>query len=294
VSSNLFKPPALAGTAATIPESLLHQPQSGPPLSLERYDAASPAALLIHGGGDGAFIWDAFAPILAKRFTTLAVDLRGHGNSGWDSSGRYGISDYLADLASMLDHARLDEIVLIGHSLGGLLATHLAARYQQMVRACVLVDFAPQMNHEGLVQAGTLLKQSLRFYPTIAEYADWLKQTRWLTEPATLERMALRALRPDGVGFRLKLDPAIPDSFHAIDLQEAEMLWTLLRRQHCPTLVVRGSGSAVLTPASARRVSETLPRGILKTIDAAGHAVMLDNPVEFGHAVLTFLEDALR
>jgi pimeloyl-ACP methyl ester carboxylesterase len=267
---------------------------TGPHLNVERFEGASPAFLLIHGGGDGAFIWDLFAPTLAEHFTTLVVDLRGHGSSGWDLSGRYELKGYVSDLIHVLDHSDVDDFIVIGHSLGAHIAIHLRARYPQRVLASVLVDFAPELNPEGRSCAVRLLKESLRSYPTAEHYADWLKQTRPLAPPAMLEHIAASALLRDRNGFRLKLDPAVAEAFPDIQPAEAQLLWALLREQSCPTLIVRGAGSALLSHTTARRVVDVLPRGELATVNGAGHSVMIDNPVEFERTVFAFMEKLIE
>ncbi len=265
----------------------------GPELHLERYDAGAPAVLLIHGGGDGAFVWDSFAPVLARRLTTLVVDLRGHGDSGWDASGRYEDCDYLSDLTHVVEQSELSNFILIGHSLGARLAIRLRARYPERVLASVLVDFAPELNAEGREHAVSLMRQSLQHYPTIERYAEWLEERRPLARTELLDHIAARALRPDDEGFRPKIDPALPNTFGGLLSRDAQGLWNLLQRQSCPTLVVRGSGSALLSHATASRMAEALPRGELATVDAAGHSVMLDNPEAFEHTVLDFLARVL-
>jgi pimeloyl-ACP methyl ester carboxylesterase len=250
--------------------------------------------VLIHGGGDGGYAWDFFAPVLAQRLTTIVVDLRGHGDSDWDRTGRYEANGYLADLVHVIDHSELGEFVLIGHSLGGQLAIRLGAHYAQRIRASVLVDFGPELIAEGREHAGWLLNESLRHYPTIESYAEWLKDTRHLSSPSALEQVARRALRATSDGFRLKVDPALVAAFPKLERRDSELLWRLLKEISCPTLIVRGGGSAVLSRAVAQRMVEVLPRGQLATINAAGHSVMLDNPTEFERTVLAFLENVLR
>jgi len=260
---------------------------------VERYDGDSPACVLIHGGGDGAFIWDSFAPVLARQFTTIAVDLRGHGGSGWDRSRHYEMNGYVSDLAHVVNRSDLDQLVLIGHSLGAHIAAYLCERYASRVIACVLVDYAPELNAEGIQQAKSLLRESLQFYPTPDQYLAWLKGTRHLADSETLGRIAARSVKRVGDGFRPKLDPAFVDAFPEFRPEEGQVLWSLLKQQTCPTLVVRGAGSAVLSHATAKRLAEVLPRGELATVNAAGHSVMLDNPVEFERVVLNFLTRVL-
>jgi pimeloyl-ACP methyl ester carboxylesterase len=256
---------------------------------VERFDAASPAFILIHGTGDGAFVWDLFAPVLGSRYTTLVVDLRGHGNSGWDLSGRYAVDDFVSDIEHVVEHSGLEDFVVIGHSLGAHIAVRLRARYPERVVASVLVDFAPELNAEGACRARSLLKSSLKVYPTTDSYADWLKQTRPLTQLAALDHIATSATRRAHKGFVLKLDPALAKAPADITPSEASLLWALLRQQSCPALVVRGVGSALVSQSVARTLVAALPRGTLASISFSGHSVMLDNPAEFERVVLGFL-----
>lgn len=235
-------------------------------------------------------MWDVFAPAVARRFTTLAVDLRGHGDSGWDTQGRYGDEAYLSDLTHMVEQSNLGPFILVGHSLGARLAIRLRARYPERVLASVLVDYAPELNPEGTQHAVALMQEALQLYPSVERFADWLRERRPLSRPEVLAQLASRALRRDGEGFRLKLDPALPASFHGIEAREAEVLWALLQRQTCPTLVVRGGWSALMFAATAARMVESLPCGELATIDGAGHSVMLDSPRAFEQAVLGFFD----
>lgn len=274
-------------------QSLRFQQARAPRIHIDRYESEAPACLLVHGGGDGAFVWDLFAPILANRYTTIAVDLRGHGDSGWDPNRRYEMNGHLSDLINVIDRSRVDRLVLVGHSLGAHIAIRLYPTFATRIAASVLVDYAPELNSQGIEHARALMSESLRFYPTVDHYTEWLKSTRHLAALRTLERMASRSLRRVGDGFRPKLDPAILDAFPRTTPDEAHLLWDLLEKQNCPTLVVRGAGSAVLSQPVANRLAKVLPRGELATVNAAGHSVMLDNPAEFERIVIGFLDRVL-
>ncbi len=75
--------------------------------------------LLVHGFGNEAHIWDEFAPQVAPYYRVLALDLRGHGDSGKDPERRYDYQDHVADLEAVIDGLGVDRVVLVGHSLGG-------------------------------------------------------------------------------------------------------------------------------------------------------------------------------
>jgi pimeloyl-ACP methyl ester carboxylesterase len=266
------------------------RPTSGTSLHMERFESGTPACLLLHGRGDGAFVWDLLAPVIAREFTTLALDLRGHGNSTWDPSGQYEISTFVSDVDYVIEHSLQSRFVLIGHSLGAHIGVHLCEKYADRMLGAVLMDFAPVLNTAGIREARDHLKQSLQLYPSVNTYAEALKKRRPLARPTFLEHVAARALRRDPAGtYRLRFDPALANAPLTTSVRETRLLDTLLRQQGCPTLLLRGAASALLSRATATRVAETLPNGILRTINQAGHSLMLDNPEGVEHAVMTFL-----
>jgi pimeloyl-ACP methyl ester carboxylesterase len=99
---------------------------------------AAPPLVLLHGLGEGAADWDGVAPAFARHWRVYALDLRGHGRSDWP--GAYSIELMRADVLGFLDALGLDQVDLIGHSMGGLVACLLAQARPERVRALILED----------------------------------------------------------------------------------------------------------------------------------------------------------
>jgi 3-oxoadipate enol-lactonase len=98
-----------------------------------------PAMVLLHGiGGGGPGDWDVVATSLADQWRVYALDQRGHGQSG--QSGGYTIESLVADVHGFLDVLGLKRAVLVGHSLGGVVAYLVAARHPDRVQALVVED----------------------------------------------------------------------------------------------------------------------------------------------------------
>src|SRR5579871_1931031 len=89
---------------------------SSPTLSLHEEGSGEPTFLLIHGFGDGGFIWIDLLPRLASISRAIAIDLRGHGDSDWDIHSRYSATAHLEDIDFVIDKLGLIDIVFIGHS----------------------------------------------------------------------------------------------------------------------------------------------------------------------------------
>src|SRR5205809_6476847 len=76
--------------------------------------------LLLHGGAQTAHSWDEVAPDLARDHHVLALDQRGHGDTGWAAGGAYRREDYVADVVALLDDRGWPQATLVALSLGGL------------------------------------------------------------------------------------------------------------------------------------------------------------------------------
>lgn len=258
-------------------------------LHAQEWGGGTVACILIHGFGDGAYVWNEFAPSLASFHRTVAVDLRGHGESGWDAAGRYRVQDHVADVLQVIDALGIGRFVLIGHSAGAEVAIRIAALQCANVVGAALIDFGPTPNMQGMAHALANFTASLRSYGSVSEYAQWLHSQRPLAEPAVLWRIAADALRPQSNGrYRLKCDPAVANV--RAGGPDSAALWNMLKSIVCPVLVIRGAASAVLSRETAEQMTRILRNGSLHIVRAAGHAVMIDSPREFAQAVHPFLQ----
>jgi pimeloyl-ACP methyl ester carboxylesterase len=183
----------------------------------------------------------------------------------------------------------LTHVAIIGHSLGGSVATHVAASRSNEVFALVLVESGPGLRQEGVARMRADFKQARRNYAAIEDYVDWLEKRRALVPREKVRQFARRSLRlrPDGA-FELKCDPRIMDQPDRDDADTA--LWNAIAKVRCPVLVMRGIASSVFTKEIATKVTKAFARGRLHTIDRAGHGLIAENPEAFASAVREFLD----
>jgi pimeloyl-ACP methyl ester carboxylesterase len=238
--------------------------------------------LLLHGIGNYGRYWDLFAEAIAGRVRLVAPDARGHGESGRPADG-YAPADFAADALAVLDQLGIARAVVVGHSMGGLHAITLAARHPGRVRALAIVDASPDPLPAGTERARRLLTGRPARFRNREEARAYLERTSPGYSAAVYENRLAFAFRTEDGGLVWRSDPAALERIMSGRVP-AEERWDALGRVACPTLVVRGTRSNVLSEDVARRMVQTLPDGHLMELDA-GHNVPLDRPRELADAV---------
>ena len=278
-------------------------PRSGPgadglTLHALEWSTSGVPLLLVHGFGNEAHFWDDLAPALAPYYRTLALDLRGHGDSDGDADGCYDHLSMARDLECFAGALGFTRLVVVGHSLGGRVALRFAGRNLEKLAGLVLVDSGPELDARGTTRIRLDTTQQSPVFGSVEEYAELLGRIYPAARGERLARLASSGLRRRENGrYERKLDPALlrrPDSIpehkqRASAEAEAKALWEALARVDCPTLVVRGAASDVLSAETADRMVETARRGVLAEIPRAGHSLMLDNPEAFRAAITGFV-----
>lgn len=240
--------------------------------------------LFIHGGSACGHWWDFVAPSFTGEFHTLAMDLRGHGESAW-SAGDYAMADYAADVAAMVESWGLGEPIVVGHSRGGLVGLTYAAANGAKVRALAVIDSLPQTTEEMLSWSKSMKTWRPRRYATLeaacASFRLLPAETR--ATPAMLQQIASFCYRQEEDGaWVVRIDPRCRarDGVNAFDY---------LRVIECPTLIVKAALSPMITPEVAQRMAAATPRGSVAEVENAYHHVMLDNPEALVRTLSEFL-----
>jgi pimeloyl-ACP methyl ester carboxylesterase len=252
-----------------------------------------PACLLIHGFGDGSFVWDEFASAIAPQYDTYAIDLRGHGDSSWDPHRHYHMTVHVHDIVHVIRALELGPLTLVGHSMGGRAILQVCAACDVEVLGLVIVDSGPNLDRAGFDQVYENFRAANRIYQSTFDYAEHLRATRPLSDARTLKSIVSGALRLQVDGsYRIKADPAMAETQPEEDPSDA-CGWDLLETLTLPVLLVRGEGSAVFPRQTANSMAKLLRSGRFCSVPLAGHAVMTDNPDGFADAVRPFLWDLL-
>jgi pimeloyl-ACP methyl ester carboxylesterase len=246
--------------------------------------------VLLHGYTSHAHSWDTFARAMQQRFHVLALDQRGHGETGWTSD--YSAQAMIEDVRAFAHALRLDTFALLGLSMGGRNAYGFAAAHPGKVERLVIVDIGPEVVAGGSarIRAGSMAKDVFDS-PEEAFRAQRAANAR-PPEAEQRRRVLYNLMRTEDGRWTWRYDKALRSPDRPLPWPAADVAWVWLTKIPCPTLLVRGAESDVLSVETAERMERVLPNGKLVTVPAAGHPVPLDNPPGFLEAVQTFLRSA--
>ena len=176
---------------------------------LEWSDEGTPL-VLVHGFGNEAHIWDDFVPAVAPHYRTVAVDLRGHGDSDHDPERRYDYEHHVADLEAVTATLGIERLVLVGHSFGGRTSTLFAAKHPERMAGLVIVDIGPEHDPRGTTRIRMeVMQRGDGSFADPAEYERVLAHNLPAGNPDALRRMARHELRRRDDGrWERKADPA--------------------------------------------------------------------------------------
>jgi pimeloyl-ACP methyl ester carboxylesterase len=225
-----------------------------------------PTLLLLHGLGATGDVWNSWRPLLERHWPGrwLAPDLPGHGGSHPLDS--YSFRTFAAGLASILDPR--DRIVVLGHSLGGVLGLVLAGDgFDLAVERVVGVGIKVAWSEDDLAKARQLGERPVAWFPTRDEAAARYLRISGLTgllDPGSPEVDA--GIRQEGERWRLALDPP------AFGLGAPDMP-ALLAASRAPVLLARGDGDAMVTDEQLARLGAAAV-----TLPGLGHNAHVEDP----------------
>ena len=256
---------------------------------LDRGPANAPPVVLLHGITGHARVWDHLAERLAPRHRVLALDQRGHGDSDPAPDDDYRVGTMADDVAAFVGSLRLDRFALLGHSMGGRIAIKYAADHAARLERLVIVDIGPDINLAGLQRVRDMMANAPERIESEEWAVEYIRRANPLQDVDMLRERVRHGLRraPDGE-LTWKYAKGLRDMMRE-GRRDAVDLWEPLPRIPCPTLIVRGAESDILSAEVAKKMAERLPDGRVVEIAGAGHTVPADRPEEFVRQIRAFL-----
>ena len=251
--------------------------------------ADAPPVVLLHGITGHARVWDHLASRLLPGHRVLALDQRGHGDSDPAPDDDYGVGPMADDVAAFAGSLRLDRFALVGHSMGGRIAIKYAADHVARLDRLVIIDIGPEINLAGLQRVRDMMAHSPERIESEEWAVEYIRRGNPLQDVDMLRARVRHGLKRGADGeLTWKYAKGLRDMMRA-GRRDAVDLWEPLPRISCPTLVVRGAESDILSADVAKKMTERLPDGRLVEIEGAGHTVPADRPEEFVRQIRAFL-----
>lgn len=246
-------------------------------------DAANPRVLVcIHGLTRCGRDFDFLAQALEKDYRVVCPDVAGRGRSDrLRNKALYALPQYCADMTTLI--ARLDVATVdwVGTSMGGLIGMALAAQPGNPIRKLILNDVGPVITAASLARIGDYLGKPPRF-DDIEQAEAYVRQVSAPFGPLTdaqWRHLTVHVVRQAADGkIEFLYDPGIAEAYHAAQQADAGkdiVLWPLYDAITCPTLLLRGAHSDLLTAEAAQAMHQRGPRAQLVEIPGVGHAPML-------------------
>ena len=285
-----------------VPPERSHRVESmGVPLNLIEWgDPQAHPVVLTHGMWDHARSFSVLAPLLARRFRVIALDARGHGESGWANA--YTWFTDIMDIVNVL-RAIGRRAHLVGHSKGGGQATDAACAAPDLVGQLVNIDgFGPPALPDGDrpltvrcaefldARRGLVSRTAWRPYKNIDDLVERRRAQNPRLSREWLRYFSFHGARQEDDGWRWKSDPHMPYGFGP---WRPEWIGPGYARLRVPMLAIIGSEDDTWGPLPERILGERLAlvRELQRcTISGAGHFVHIERPAETAAAIFDFLE----
>ncbi len=245
------------------------------------YEWGDPAndrvVVCVHGLSRNGRDFDVLGEALAPTHRVLAVDLPGRGRSAWlDDPSDYAFPTYLTTLTALIARSGATAVSWVGTSLGALLGIVMAAQRGSPLARLVVNDAGPTIEASALAR----IRDYLGLDPAFASFAEATAYIRAVSAPfgpltdAQWEHLTRTtvAQRDDG-RWGLTYDPKIAVPFRSTAAPPD--LWPVWDAIRCPTLVLRGARSDLLSPATVQEMAARGPKPAIVEFPGIGHAPTL-------------------
>ena len=221
--------------------------------------------------------------MMEGQYQCIVVDMRNHGRSPHDPVMNFQVMT--EDIIELMEDLQLENVSLLGHSMGGKVAMQFALQHPEVVDKLIVVDIAPKYyppHHETVIEAIEAidpgqLKERVEAEDTFARFLG--------KDESTIQFLMKNLARlPEG-GFEWKPNmPVIIEAYYHLmeDVTLKEPFKGLV-------LFVRGETSGYILDEDVPHIRELFPNSSLVTVKGAGHWIHADAPVEFAKTVLAFL-----
>ncbi len=252
---------------------------------------------MIPGLDASIYVWRKMVPLLARYFSLILVDPKGFGKSPKPRDNHYSIYDQVELITQLITNNNLQNLTIVGHSLGGAAALATAVKMQEsnpgMVKSLVLLGSAAYDHEKIPIHIKLLSMPGLGWLMSLISVI-WAKQIikailpRMFYDPSKVSKETISAyaqpLRSwDGLYVLKKTaEQLIPKDYSAVEEKYENII--------APTLLLWGRQDGIVPLAIGKRLNQTIRNSHLVIIDRCGHALPEEQPEQAASAILDFLK----
>ena len=237
--------------------------------------AGGPVVVMLHGYSDSWFSFSRVIPLLPKTIRVIALDQRGHGDSGRPARG-YAMDDFARDIIQLMDTLKIERATVVGHSMGSFVARRLAALAPERVTGLMLVGAGIRANNEAIQSLGNMVDK-------LTDPVD----------PAFVREFQLSTIaRPVPPEF---IERAISES-HKLTADVWRQVFTGMIEYKpaepaikCPTVVIGGDKDAIFSVAEQQALARAIDGASIALVPGVGHALHWEDPERFASELVAFI-----
>ena len=240
--------------------------------------------IMLHGISRVAHQFDHLAPRFKNDYHVIAIDMRGHGDSGWSPEGAYLVEDYVKDIEAFVDQLNLRNLVLLGNSTGGRVVQVYAGLHPDRVAKLISEDVGPERTNDIATSFQQQVQREANGWASEEELVAQLKRSNAKTPEEILRSYAhYGAKQRDDGRFVWKRDPNLAKGFVPTEL------WRFVREIRCPTIYILGGASRIVPPETQQELKKVLPKVQVVVMPGLGHYPDQESTEEFVKIVQGFL-----
>ncbi len=248
-----------------------------------------PPIVFIHGWAMSGMVWQFQKEALAPYWRVIVPDLRGHGRSFLPVSARLSLSDMADDLVNLVQGLNLERAVLVGWSLGGMVALEAFAALREQLAGLVLVGATPCfIAGEGYGYGlppkdvrGIALRLKRDYSKTMGDFFKGMfapEEMHWDQYQRVVREIVIPGRQP-----------APEVALQGLELLAGADLRGFLPQIDRPVLLLHGSCDTISLPAASQYMAEHIPDAAMEIMEGCGHAPFMSRPDEFNRLLGGFM-----
>lgn len=249
-------------------------------------DDTRPPLLLIHGVAATMYTFNALIPLLTKYFSIIAIDLPGFGRSEKSSSFVYSFQNYAKIVAGLIDHFKLKDASIVGHSMGGQIALYAAKIIPEKINKLVLLASSGYLKRAN---KALICCTYLPFFHYYVKREVRKNEVRKILENVFYDHSLIKEQHIMEFGKPLEEEGFYTSLKRLLRYREGDLSSEELKTINHRTLLLWGKEDQVVSVQVGRRLENDLPNAKLITYEKTGHLITEERPHEVFEQILAHI-----